>query len=342
MFYSWGGGILQQYIAAGDVTPLGAPGTGWATKFLSSSLGAVTFNGQVYGVPIQGTQPVFFYYNKSALAQLHVGFPKTWPELLSDAAKVHAAGKSLIALGDLSSWEGLMYLEYLTDRIGGPAVFDAIQSGKHDAWSNPAVVGALTDIQDLVKAGAFQTGYDAVDYGSETDALVYSGYAPMQLMGDWDLSGMLGSYPSFVTKGGFGQAPFPAVPGGKGNPGDLEGNITEYLAVSSHITTAQQTVAEEFVESMFDTSAFAKTEVAAGEVPVISGSASLLRSSNLSSYLVQLYNYVQAAPNFQYSWDQALGSSRAQPMLTNLEKIFELDETPQQFVQLLDSSASGV
>jgi hypothetical protein len=33
-----------------------------------------------------------------------------------------------------------MYLEYLTDRIGGPGVFQAIELGKPNAWSNPAVV----------------------------------------------------------------------------------------------------------------------------------------------------------------------------------------------------------
>jgi hypothetical protein len=48
-----------------------------------------------------------------------------------------------------------MYLEYLTDRIGGPGVFQAIELGKPNAWSNPAVVKALSDIQQLARAGAF-------------------------------------------------------------------------------------------------------------------------------------------------------------------------------------------
>jgi hypothetical protein len=33
-----------------------------------------------------------------------------------------------------------MYLEYLTDPIGGPAVFDPIQAGKPGAWMIAAVV----------------------------------------------------------------------------------------------------------------------------------------------------------------------------------------------------------
>ena len=62
IFWTWGGGPLKQFIDAGDVAPLGSPS--WASDFLPSSLGAVTFGGQLYGVPIQGTQPVYFFYNK--------------------------------------------------------------------------------------------------------------------------------------------------------------------------------------------------------------------------------------------------------------------------------------
>jgi raffinose/stachyose/melibiose transport system substrate-binding protein len=41
-----------------------------------------------------------------------------------------------------------------------PGVFQAIELGKPNAWSNPAVVKALGDIQQLARAGAFQSGYD--------------------------------------------------------------------------------------------------------------------------------------------------------------------------------------
>ncbi|MHB1783218.1 MAG: type 2 periplasmic-binding domain-containing protein, partial [Acidimicrobiales bacterium] len=212
---------------------------------------------------------------------------------------------------------------------------------KPHAWGNPAIVKALTDIQQLVKAGAFQPGYDAVDFGSETDALMYTGRAAMTLMGDWDISSLLGEDPSFVKSGELGQAPFPSIPGGKGNAADLSGNTTTYLAIASHITAAQKYVAEQFLEDSFTTPQFAKTEVTTGQVPVLKGSGALLGKTSLSHYLVPIYDSVVKAPSFQYSWDQALGSQRAQPMLTNLSKVFELTETPQQFVSTLESSSTG-
>jgi raffinose/stachyose/melibiose transport system substrate-binding protein len=66
IFWTWGGGPLHQFIQAGDVASLGNPS--WASNFLPSSLGAVTFGGQLYGVPIQGTQPVYFFYTSASSA----------------------------------------------------------------------------------------------------------------------------------------------------------------------------------------------------------------------------------------------------------------------------------
>ena len=50
IFWTWGGGPLKQFIDAGDVDSLGSPS--YASSFLPSSLGAVTFDGKLYGVPI--------------------------------------------------------------------------------------------------------------------------------------------------------------------------------------------------------------------------------------------------------------------------------------------------
>jgi Fibronectin type III-like domain len=58
------------------------------------------------------------------------------------------------ALGDSDNWPSLMWLEYLTDRIGGPSVFNAIDNGNTSGWSSQAITTALADIQSLIKQGA--------------------------------------------------------------------------------------------------------------------------------------------------------------------------------------------
>src|SRR6266513_1636516 len=100
-----------------------------------------------------GNPPVYFFYNKPICSKLHLTFPTTFSGLLSTVATLKSHGYSPISLANGDQWPGLMYLEYLTDRIGGPAVFQAIELGKPNAWSNPAVIKALGDIQQLARAG---------------------------------------------------------------------------------------------------------------------------------------------------------------------------------------------
>jgi raffinose/stachyose/melibiose transport system substrate-binding protein len=336
VFFTWGGGPLEQYINAGDVVKIGKPS--WLKTFLPASLGNCTLKGTVWCVPVEGTGPVYFYYNKALLASTGIGaFPTTFDQLVADIAKAKAAGVSLISLADESNWEGLMYLEYLTDRIGGPKVFENILAGKKNAWNNSAITGALTDIQTLVKDGAFNTGYNSIDFPA-SDALVYSGKAVMQLMGSWDVSSIQGEDASFETGGQLGQAAFPAVSGGQGNAKDLAGNtVSGYLAIAKHSSSAQQAVATEFLSTMFETKSYASALVSAGQVPVINGTGGLLSSSPIGSFLTAQYNDVKAAPFFQYSWDQSVPPAQAQPMLTNLGDVFNLTETPAQFVSTMDA-----
>jgi raffinose/stachyose/melibiose transport system substrate-binding protein len=343
IFWTWGGGTLQEYIKAGDVDSLGTTSSSpWLSDFLPSSLGAVTYQGQVYGVPVEGTQPVYFFYNKQIFDKYHLTFPTTWSGLLSTVAKLKSDGVAPISLAEGDQWPGLMYLEYLADRIGGPSVADALQSNSPNAWANPAVTQALTDIQQLVKAGAFQSGYDSLHFsGGGSDALVYSGKAAMQLMGDWDISSILGSDASFVNSGNLGMAPFPTVPGGTGNSADLAGNTASYVAISSNATAAQKTVAEEFFSQALTSTDYAKAEVTAGEVPVTTGAGSLFTGQSLASYDTTIYNSVQSAPSFQYSWDQAMTPSVATVMLTNLQDVFTLTEAPAKFESVLNAEAKS-
>jgi raffinose/stachyose/melibiose transport system substrate-binding protein len=343
LFFSWGGGPMQQYIQDGVIQPFADPGQSnagnpsWKDKFLPASLDAVTFNSKIYGMPILGTQPVFFFYNKSVFSSAGLSFPTSFSDLLNDCSTFNSKGIIPIALGNADEWEGLMYLEYLTDRIGGPQAFLNVQDNKANAWSAPALQQALADIQTLAQDKCFNTGYDSITYtNGSTDAMVYQGKAAMQLMGDWDLGGIQSDDASIITNNGIGIGNFPTVSGGSGNAADLEGNTTSYTGMAAHLSKAQTYVAEQFMQ-YFYSQTYAVAEIGDGQVPVIAGTSNLLGSSSLSQYLKPVYQDVVSAPYFQYSWDQALGPTKATPMLDNLAKIFELTETPQAFAQAMNS-----
>lgn len=347
LFFSWGGGTLASFVKAGVVQPFADPGMDdaghptWKSSFLPSTLSAVTFGGKLYGMPILGTQPVLMFYNKAVFAKYHLSFPKTWAQLLSDIKTFNSNGIIPIALGNVDQWEGLMFLEYLADRYGGPQAFLNIENNVKGAWSQPAIQKALAAIQTLVKDNAFETGFNGITYTTGTTrAFIITGIAAMELMGAWDISAFYNQGPSLVKSGQLGIANFPTVPGGKGDPADLEGNLTSYSALAAHISPAQTYVAEKFMQ-YFATKEYAKTEDSYGQVGIIAGTSSYLSAPPLGRYLVPVYNQVLHAPYFQYSWDQALSPTEASPMVNNLYKIFQMTETPAQFAAAMNPYLKG-
>lgn len=343
LLISWGGGPLQQYISAGVVQPFADPGVSdaghpsWVKDFLPVTLKGVTFGGKVYGMPFEGTQPVFFLYNKTVFKKYGLSFPATWPQLLSDVKLFYKDGVIPISLGNADQWEGLMYLEYLADRIGGPQAFLKVEANDKGAWSQSAIQEALADIQTLVKDNAFQVGYDSTSWTTGVNsALVYKAKAAMELMGVWDVSSIYSDDPGFVTSQDLGLAPFPTVPGGTGNFADLAGNTSVYSILAAHLTKAQTYVAEEFMSYAFDSAAYAKQLIATATVPTIAGVTSFFKASNLGNYLLPIYQAVQKAPYFQYSWDQYLGPTVAIPMLDNLSDVFNLTETPAKYAAIMN------
>jgi len=236
LIFSWGGATLKTYLDANKVVNLDsflAANPSYKNKFFPGVWGNVTINGHIYGVPEgAGTQPELLFYNKTIFQRYNLPVPSTWNQLMSDVKTLKAKGVTPIAIGARDQWPDLMWLMYLTDRIGGPTVFNNIMTGQANAWSDPAVTQALQMIQQLVQAGGFESGYSGVSANSNEDqALLYSGKAAMLLQGSWIYPSLQSSAASF-TANDLGWTIFPAVSGGKGNPADLMGNISTYYSIS--------------------------------------------------------------------------------------------------------------
>jgi len=335
IFFNWGGGVLQSYVAAHDVynlTPALNADPAWKNKYLPSMWSAVTFKGKIYGVPSNFVQPELFNYNKAIFAEYHLTPPTTWPQLLTDIHVLKSHNVIPIALAGESQWPELIWEEYLVDRVGGPQAFDAVLADKPNAWSNPAFIQANTMIQQLVKDGAFEPGFSAVGYtAGGSDALVYTGKAAMQLMGSWDYQNIQASDPAYINQGHFGWFAFPAVPGGKGNPADVAGNLSNYYSIAANSKNPQAAIT--YLKSVPLNSAEVHTYIQLGDVPPVFGISPLLTKQPDGNWLTYIYNMTANAPHFQLSWDQALPPAEAQALLTNLSELFLNQITPQQFSQ---------
>ncbi|MEV3949337.1 extracellular solute-binding protein [Streptomyces halstedii] len=338
IFYNWGAGSIKPYVDAGQVADLTSAVNDDATLkdgFIPSIMTAGGLDGKIYGVPMRGMQPVMLFYNKSLFAQHKLEPPTTWEDLQKAITTFKDAGITPFALGGAEKWPELMWMEYLLDRIGGPEVFRKIQDGDTDGWGDPAVLKTAQTVKELIDDGAFGKNFNSVDYASgAAPTLLSKGKAAMHLMGSWEYSTQLGKAPEFAEKD-LGWTTFPTVADGVGDAANIVGNPTNYWSVNSR--TKHKDVAIEFLKAMASKT-YAQDLVDNGDVPTTSNAASMLSGSPNPQFATDQYQMVEKAPSFTLSWDQALESKYATPLLTEISKLFAGKTSPEQFVEAMKAA----
>lgn len=340
IFFGWGGGPLRSDVKAGDVenlSPYLDADPSWKGRFPNSVWGPVTFHGKIYAVPNQRSDAELLFYNKTLLAKYNLPVPATWDQLMSDVSTLHQNGVYPFALEGKSEWPEMIFVQYLTDRIGGPEAFKGIAKGEPGSWSNPAVLKALAYCQDLVKAHAFEPGYSAVDASSQQAlALVAGGKAAMYVQGDWVYGGFLTNYPAFA-KSDLGFTAFPAT--SSDNATQVVGAPANYYSIASASKVVKQAV--EYLKDVNLNNYEVKYEVTKlGAVPPVLGVGPLLKQTKNAAFESWLYNTISNAPEVQLYWDQYLPPTVAKKLLTNISEIFLLQETPAQFAKNMNKTLS--
>ena len=340
LIFGWGGGILRSYVESDRVAPLD-------NEISKRYFPAVADNGRVdgktYAVPNNAVQPIVLYYNQNVLDKADIdGPPQTWDELLTDVKALNDAGVAPLSIGGQSKWPQLMWLEYLTDRIGGPEVFEAILSGEPKAWSHPAVLKANTMIQDLVDSGGFAEGFASITTDNEADvALVHTGKAAMILQGSWAYPNFKEAQPELVADGTIAATTFPTVKGGKGDPGAVVGNPANFWSVSADADEDAQQAAQHYLEKGVLDDEYVQGLIDGGGVPPVKGLEDEVAKSDDADFLSFVYELSRDAPTFQLSWDQALTPKQADALLTNLEKVFLQTVTPEEFSTAMNKTITS-
>src|SRR5262249_18040186 len=147
-----------------------------------------------------------------------------------------------------------------------------IAAGKPGAWTDPAIIRAATMIQQLVKADAFETGYDFVTYDSgASSALLYTGKSAMQVMGSWDFASIAAADPAFIAGNKLGSPPPPARRGAPPTPADIVGNPANYFPVTTAASASAQKTAQDYLSSEVASDGYVKNLLKNGTVPPVKG-----------------------------------------------------------------------
>lgn len=244
IFQQWGSGQQATQVTTGKLADISSQVSSWISQLGTPATEWQT-NGKWYGVPYD-LHVVGFWYNKTLFSKAGITAPPTTiPELESDDAKLRAAGIQPIGLGSKDGWPDAFWWEYFAIRECSKDTITQAMSSVN--LSDACFTKATADLNAFVKTNPFQTGFQATPAQSVPNSsvgLLANGKVAMELQGDWDPAAGAGltSNKNFTNE--LGWFPFPAVPGGAGDPSAVLGGGDGY----SCTTSAAQPACSEFLQ----------------------------------------------------------------------------------------------
>jgi len=325
IFQTWGGGVLQSYVAAGVVRDVNFGSS--LSKFSAGALAPATFNGKHYGVPVT-LASVFLWTNVDLLTANKLPMPDTWANFIADCKGLKAAGITPVQVGNKDKWPGAFWMDYLVMRIGGTSTFtDASNHANGVKFTDAPFVAAGKAIQDAVDANCFEAGVNGNPYDQ---SLIGTGQAAMQLQGDWNLGGLKQVDPDLTAKS-IRPLTFPVVEGGKGAATDFLGGTGEAFAISAK-APAQ---ADAALIEMLSSDQFGKDIAAASLLPALVG-----YDKGIQDPLEQqMAKSLGGATYVQLYWDQFLPPALAQVSLQTTQDLFGKTTTPEKAAGDLEAAA---
>lgn len=339
LIVGWTGGTLIEYVEHDYVVDITEQTEELRERLIDSVVDNGEVDGSIYAVPMNNVQPVVLYYNQAVFDEAGIEVPGTWDEMLEAVEVFNDQGVYPFSLAGGSRWPMLMWASYLTDRIGGPEVFEAVMAGEPEAWSDPAIIEALERVQELVEVGAFDPNFASVDADQNEDAqLLADGQAAMVLQGSWVYSRMLEDVPDFAESGDLGFTTFPEIPEGEGNPASIVGNPANFWSVSADASEEEQEASIDYLSDHLFNDDYVEGMLETGNIPPLEDLDDQIAETEDEEFLGFAYDMVREAPSFQLSWDQAVDPSQEQPLLENLELVFLGEQSPQDFTEAMNAT----
>ncbi|NJQ16282.1 ABC transporter substrate-binding protein [Streptomyces bohaiensis] len=337
IFFNWGSGSISDFVQQDmlvDLTDTLAETEELRDAFVPTVLAAAEVDGGVYGVPMRGVQPVILFYNTELFEQVGAEPPTTWEEMTELIEVFQEEDITPVALGGADAWTSLMWLEYLLDRIGGPEVWQRIETGEAEAWGDPAVEAAAQTALDLIDDGAFGSTFLSNAYTNDGVSTYFAqGRAAMHLMGSWEYGSQLANAEEFARER-LGYSTFPVFSDGAGDASAIVGNPNNYWSVNSELEGERLDAALEFLKHTTDDD-YLSALVTNGDIPGTAGVDDRLDDHPDPEFARFQYDLITEASAFTQSWDQALPNRAATEMMNAVDDLFSGGLTAQEFADTL-------
>lgn len=238
-------------VIQGLITPL-KPSQDILNTFTESSLSALTYKGQLYGIP-KSVETIVMVYNKDLIPKL----PSSIEDIYNFSKQETKDGK----YGLLAKWDELYYSYGILKGFGGD-VFGKSADGSYDPGkillnTDGAVKGAEY-MQKFYHDGLFPTGIVGNNGLNAIDSLFTSQRAAIVETGPW-------SFKPYEEAGiNYGVAPLPTLPNGK-----PMGSFMGVKSYSVSYYSKNKELAEKFIEFINNYDNAKHRFELTGEVPAV-------------------------------------------------------------------------
>lgn len=229
IFLQRGGGKMAAMVEAGQLKDISGDITDATKQALGDAvLGAGQVDGKSYAIPIS-ILPGGLWYSKDLFQKAGVTAPPTTMDEFNAAVTKLKANGTPVALGAKDAWPAAHWFYFFALRACSKDTLDA--TAKSKTFDDPCWTKAGNDLKAFADSKPFQNGFltTSAQQGAGSSAgLIANHKASMELMGAWD-PGVIAS----LTKDtkplpDLGFFPFPAVPGGQGDPAAIMGGADGY------------------------------------------------------------------------------------------------------------------
>ncbi|WP_028217268.1 ABC transporter substrate-binding protein [Paraburkholderia oxyphila] len=155
----------------------------WDKILPSAILDSIKVEGHFYAAPVDIHMPVWFFYSKPAFQKAGIRTePTTFAEFVADLDRLKAAGMIPLAIG-AQPWQEKIVFDAILADVGGPDLYLKVY---RDHNLNAVNSVAFKDV-----LASFKRLHAYIDPDSQTrnwndaTALLISGRAGVQIMGDW-------------------------------------------------------------------------------------------------------------------------------------------------------------
>ena len=279
VFMSWSGSFATNLVRSGRVQTwddLLAADPAFRDSIVASQWPPFQIDGKQYGVPWSMDGKAFFY-NKDVFAQLNLSVPTTLDELYAVCDALREAGyEEPISAGFSAPWAVSHYLGTICQRVVDPETLARDYAGKGD-FTDPGYIEALNIFKKL---GEYMTkDPNSVDHEFARNAFIF-GEAPMVYL-------QLGECKYLRDDVDFEYSffNFPAVEGGKGDPGQLTG-APEGMMISNVASPEVQEAAVKFVKFVISQHGGYEMTKQTGELSCVKGA---LDETNLDAAIADAF-----------------------------------------------------